>query len=610
MRRGGGQDGRVNSEYMKAKQIKALLGYTRGYRGALCCAFVLMAAELLLSFVSPLVLSVTIDSVLDSKPVSTAWFFDRFVAAVGGVEKIRASLWIMGAAMIGLKIISGAVGYLRAFFSNYAGERSVNRLRDRFYRHVQSLPFSYHAGVQTGDLIQRATTDIDTIRRFVSGNMLEFVRTILLFVIGILVMGSISVRLTVVALCLAPVIFGVSTGFFNHISKRFQEVEEADGNIFTIIQENLTAARVVRAFGRQRLELEKFSQGNTELRDKMFRLNKLFANLWAALDVISGCQIALVSILGIVYTVRGDITLGQYTAFLSYVGVFLWPIRGFGRILSDFGRTLVAVGRVEQVLAEQPEDMQEDGLTPPLDGDLVFDGVEFGYAGEKVLDGMTMTIKGGTTAAILGGTGSGKSTLVQLIQRLYDADAGTISIGGTDIRDMSKSYLRSRVGIVLQEPFLYSKTVAENIGMKLEHTDMDTVTDAARDACVDGDIQSFEKGYQTVVGERGVTLSGGQKQRVAIARALVGEGDILIFDDSLSAVDSQTDARIRGALRARRRGVTTIIVSHRISTLMEADKIFVLHDGKIAEQGTHQELIAKQGLYRRVYDIQSAQIEQ
>lgn len=594
---------------MNRKKLKALFGYVKGYRFFIVLSLALMFAELLLTFVSPLVLSVTIDSVLDDNALNAPAYFVWFINAVGGISHIRGNLWIMAVAMVVLQAIRGLLTFARAYANNKASESSIKRLRDRLYSHVQNLPFKYHVSAQTGDLIQRATSDVDTIRRFISGSLLEFARTILLFVIGIFVMADINIPLTFISLALSPVIVLTSMFFFKKIQKLFTEVEKADSDVFTIIQENLTGARVVRAFGRQRYELDKLNVGNEKLREEIIRLNNMFAYLWGTLDVVSGAQIVLVSVFGIIFAVNGSITLGQYTAFMTYVFIFIWPLRGFGRVLSDFGRTLIAVGRVEEVLAEKEEEDSEEGLTPDLRKDIVFKDVCFAYDGHEVLKNLNMTVRGGETVAILGGTGSGKSTLVQLLQRLYDYQGGSISIGGVEITRMKKSYLRGRIGIVLQEPFLYSKTILENIAIKMEKPDVEKVHEAARIASIHDDIESFEKGYDTVVGERGVTLSGGQKQRVAIARALINDSDILIFDDSLSAVDTKTDASIREALKSRRKGTTTFIISHRITTLMEADRIFVLKDGKVAEEGTHDELMQLGGIYRKTYDIQSSQIE-
>ncbi len=587
--------------------MAAVWSYTRGYRCRLAAAFLILIGELLLSFVTPLVLSVTIDSVLGEAPLNAPWYFAWIIGLCGGLEFIRKHIIIMAVMIVAMAVLSGLLSVLRPCLTNSAAFQITKTLRDRYYAHVQRLPFSYHASAQTGDLIQRATSDIDMVQRFLSNVLLELLRTIFLVGVGFFLMASLNIPLTLISFVLVPLIVADSLWFIKRIDKHVERFEVQESKVFTVIQENLTGARVVRAFGREKFELEKMTGENEKLRKEQISFNSELANLWLSLDVLSGLQIALVTIIGVIFTVRGRITLGQYTAFLSYVSIFLMPISNFGRVLGSVSRTQVAVGRIEEILAVSEEDPVEDGVTPPLHGDIVFDHVSFAYDKTPVLENLDLTIHGGETVAILGGTGSGKSTLIQLLQRLYDPDSGSITIGGVDIRTMQKRHLRDRIGIVMQEPYLYSKTIGQNIGIKFPEPDLEAVQEAAKTACVHEDICAFDNGYDTVIGERGVTLSGGQKQRVAIARAILGDSDILIFDDALSAVDTRTDQSIRAALKQRRHGVTTIIISHRISTLMEADRIFVLSGGKVAEQGTHAELLQNpQGIYRRVYNIQTS----
>ena len=594
----------------KGERVRALLRYTRGFRIPILLSFLLMALELILGFIAPLVLAVTIDSVLGSHPLNTPWYFRWFILGVGGVEVIRKNLWIMAAAMLGITILSGLIRFARSRLNARAGEGSVRRLRDRLYAHIQRLPYKWHAAAQTGDVIQRATTDVDTIRRFISGMLLEFIRTILMVLVGAGVMFTINSTLACITIGMVIPVALVSVLFHLRIHRLFTDQEEAEGRLFTVMQENVTGIRVVRAFGRSGFELEKFTAANEENRKKLLKVNRTFAALWATLDLLCGLAFAAVLITGVCLAVAGQLTIGQFTVFISYMYTFFWPIRGFGRILSELTRTLVAVGRLEDIFRAEEETDLDTGSEPGLRGDVDFRDVCFSYGEQPVLDHLNMHIPGGSTVAILGGTGSGKSTLTLLLQRLYEIGGGSITVGGTDIRSIRKTWLRRRIGIVLQEPFLYSRSILQNIGIRDREPDRAAAEAAARDACVHDDIMEFEEGYDTVVGERGVTLSGGQKQRVAIARALVGDSDMLIFDDSLSAVDTRTDAAIRQALRARRQGVTTIIISHRVTTLMEADRIFVLKGGKVAEEGVHEELMAiPGGIYRRTFDIQSAAVE-
>ncbi len=385
-------------------------------------------------------------------------------------------------------------------------------------------------------------------------------------------------------------------------------MEEAEGHLSTILQENLTGVRVVRAFGRQKYEQKKYSVANDDFRDKGFNLMKYFATFYGMTDLLVMGQTLMALLGGIYFAANGTITLGEFIVFNSYVQMMLWPVRHFGRVLADMGRMLIAVGRIKEVLSEKEETSGENPIKPELDGDIKFDDVSFYYEDDKhpVLKNLSFEVKAGETVAILGSTGSGKSSLVQLLQRLYDYQEGQITIGGNDLKHVDKSHLRRRIGIVLQEPFLYSRTIKENIGITMKDENDDEIFQSARIASVHDVINEFENGYETIVGERGVTLSGGQKQRVAIARTILRDSDVLIFDDSLSAVDTHTDAKIRKALKERREGVTTFIISHRISTLMEADRILVLEDGHIEQQGSHDELLAQEGLYKRIWNIQTA----
>ncbi len=595
---------------MKKDSFKAVLRYTKGFRLPMLVSFILLFAELVISFVSPLIMAVTIDSVLASSPLHTPWYFSWFIYAVGGLETIKKNIWIMAAALLGLQIVLAVISYIRAKCNNLAGEGIIKTLRDRLYAHIQRLPFSYHAKAQTGDIIQRATNDVGTIRTFYIQMMLELIRTIVMIIVGIIVMFSLNVPLTLITLFLVIPVVLTSIMFFNKINTLMAEQEKVEGRLFTVIQENLTGTRVVRAFSRQAHEMEKFDKENEENRWWTLKVIRAFANLWTSLDGLCGLEISAIMIFGIVLCVNGSLSIGDFTAFTAYVFLFFWPIRGFGRTLNHFSKTLVAANRIEEIFNAEEEADLDFGSTPDLSGDICFRDVCFSYDTVPVLKNLNMTIPGGATVAFLGGTGSGKSTLSLLLQRLYDVTSGSISIGGVDVRQIKKTYLRSRISIVLQEPFLYSKSILQNIGIKHRTPSPEEVEASAVCACIHDDIAGFEDGYNTLVGERGVTLSGGQKQRVAIARALMGESDVLTFDDSLSAVDTKTDASIREALIKRRKNVTTIIISHRITTLMEADRIFVLKDGCVVEEGSHEELMKTAGIYRRTYDIQNAVVEE
>ncbi|MDF2522085.1 MAG: transporter [Clostridia bacterium] len=420
-------------------------------------------------------------------------------------------------------------------------------------------------------------------------------------------MLSLDVRMTIISMAVVPIIFVFAIMFFMKVKKAFKASDEAEGRLSTVLQENLTGVRVVRAFARQSYEIDKFDDKNVEYRDLTYNLIKLLAGYWCVSDFLCMLQIGMVLVFGSYWTSIGNISLGTLVVFTTYESMLLWPVRQMGRILTNLGKTMVSLKRIEEILeqpAEQPADNEQQ---PKIKGAIEFKNVSFGYnEGTQVLQDVSFKVKPGQTVAILGPTGSGKTSLMHLLPRLYDFKEGSITIDGTDIRKIEKKWLRKHIGIVLQEPFLYSKTIIDNIGLAKENVTENDIYDAARIASVHDVIEEFEKGYETLVGERGVTLSGGQKQRVAIARTLILNTPVLIFDDSLSAVDTETDASIRRALKHREKKATTFIISHRITTLCEADFILVLDEGKVVQTGTHQELINKPGLYQRIWSIQNA----
>ena len=533
-------------------------------------------------------------------------------------------LWILAFLLIGVAVLSGISQYVFRSDSSKAGENFAKNMRDELFAHIQKLPMPWHDANQTGDIIQRCTSDVEVIRNFVVTQLLEVFRTVFLVAISFGMMLSMNVRLSLVVLCFVPVIVAYSAVFYRLIAKQFVVADEAEGELSTVVQENATGVRVVRAFGREKFEMERFKEKNDAFASLWIRLGTLSGAYWGVGDLITGLQVVVVIVLGAVEAVHGMISVGEFIAFASYNTALVWPIRGLGRILSDMSKAGVSFERIDYIIRSAEEDYdlskaaEENGVSPEKtggngtssEGDITFSHVSFSYGeGREVLHDVSFVIPEGTVFGILGGTGSGKSTIVQLLMRLYELpeNAGSICIGGKDIREMSLTELRKRIGIVLQEPFLYSRTIRENISAAAPSVSMEEIRRAARIACIDDAIMGFPDGYDTLVGERGVTLSGGQRQRVAIARMLLQKAPVMVFDDSLSAVDSETDQKIRQALRGEMKGTTVILISHRITTLMGADNIMVLQRGRIEEMGNHQELIRQDGIYRRIYDIQMSQ---
>ena len=498
--------------------------------------------------------------------------------------------------------------FLRRTVSAIFTERVIYRLRNKVYRTLQNLSFRYHAHAKTGDLIQRATTDVETYKHFIGDQVIEVMRLLMLVGLSIYQMSRMSVDMTLISVAITPIIFTIAVFYFHRVEKQFTKIEEDEAKVTTHVQENVTGARVVKAFANERFEIEKFEQLNRSFTDSDFKLVKSMAGFWSVTDFICFAQFCLISVFGIIYASNGSITLGEYAAFLLYAGNIIWPMRQLGRLVGDFSKATVAVSRLNEILSTQDEYVATlPQTTPNITGNVVFDHVSFKFedSNEHQLKNISFEVKKGETIAVIGKTGSGKSTLMNLLVRLLEHQQGSILIDGVNLLEIEKHHLRNNVGIILQEPFLFSKSVMENIKIADQFESPSRVQAVAKIAKIHQDISNFEKGYDTLVGERGVTLSGGQKQRVAIARMLLKPKPILIFDDSLSAVDSETDLQIRKALKQEWIDSTVFIITHRITTAMEADRILVLDQGEIAQQGTHEELIHQAGLYQTIWKIQS-----
>ena len=520
---------------------------------------------------------------------------------------VRQALLLAAILVVAAAVLSGIFNYLSKMCLAKGSENFLKSIRDTLYHHTQYLPFSWHVQHQTGEIIQRCTSDVEVIRNFVCRQLPEVFRICFLIILYLGIMFSMNVPITLAAAAFFPVIIGYSAFFHSRIGKRFQDADEAEGALSSTVQENLTGVRVVRAFGREKYEIDRFDQKNNAYSDLWVYLGKLMSVFWASGDLITNLQVLTVMVLGVVFAVEGRITLGEFIAFLSYNASLTWPVRSLGRIISDMSKAGVSMERVAYILEAEEDDATDANNKPALTGDICFRNVSFAYSlDHPILKNINFTIPAGSTFAILGTTGSGKSTMVHLLNRLYDLPegCGSITIGGTDIRDIDRQYLRQNIGMVLQEPFLFSRTIRENIGITKEQLLDEEIRHAAEIACVDESILHFTDGYDTIVGERGVTLSGGQKQRVAIARMLMKQAPVLVFDDSLSAVDTETDNKIRKELKKEMEKATVIMISHRITSLMQADCIIVMDKGEIQQMGTHDQLIQQEGPYKDIYEIQ------
>lgn len=511
-----------------------------------------------------------------------------------------------------LLVLMALIGLLCSFTAQYFAARAAigtsTGLRHELMAHIQSLSFSELDTLGVSTLITRMTSDVNQVQNGLNMFLRLFLRSPFIVAGAMIAAFTIDTQIALIFLAAIPVLAVIVFGIMRITSPMYKTVQSRLDAVTGATRENLSGVRVVRAFGQQEREVEKFDRVNNDLRKKNLRLNELLAIYWGGGDAISMTQTLLTLVVCIIYACNGWITVGTLIVFTSTLGMLLFPIRQLGRTLSDAGKAMVSMKRVQAILHEEAEPDEPNALKPDLHGDIVFDHVSFAYPDDNVpvLRDVSFTIPAGKTAAVLGGTGSGKSTMMYLLQRLYTPTSGKITIGGVDIQQIDRKYLRAHVGLILQEPFLYSKSIRENVGITAPEQEAERIEHAADIASASAFIAKADKGWETVVGERGVTLSGGQKQRIAIARTLLKDNNILIFDDSLSAVDTETDAQIRAALRHEQKDVTTLIISHRVTTLSQADLILVLENGQITQQGTHAELCSQPGLYQRINSIQNA----
>jgi len=533
-----------------------------------------------------------------------------FVDDVLPQKGLAHTLPLIGAGFVGLALLQGVFSFLSGKWASQTAEDIARRLRDYLYDHIQRLSFTYHDGAKTGDLIQRVTSDLDAVRRFYAEQAIGLGRIVLLFVVNFVALLNLNVRLGLISVVVAVPITIVSVFFFKKMSQTWEHFQQREAELSTTLQENLTGVRVVKAFARQVFEMNKFEENNMAQFKAGRGLVMMHAFFWPSTDVLCAAQMLTGFFIGALMAINGEITLGTYLAYAGLVVWVIWPLRNLGRIIVQTSTGLVSFGRVLEILKQDREPVDEGTYLPEGDvrGEIVFDDVSFRYDGEEgsVLEGISFSVDPGQAMALLGSTGSGKTSLVNLLPRFYEVSDGRLTLDGVELKEYPRSTLRRQIGIVEQEPFLFSRTIRENItyGVGREVSN-EEAEEAARAAAIHDVILSFPKGYDTLVGEKGVTLSGGQKQRVAIARTLLKDPRILILDDATSSVDTETEGEIRAALQRLMKGRTTFIIAHRIQSVMNADLILVLDHGKIVQRGTHETLMAQDGIYRQIYDVQA-----
>jgi len=540
----------------------------------------------------------------------TYLIFGRFIDALVSEDVVSKYIPWIAVSFFGLAALQGFFTYISGRLAAKTSEGIARRLRNFLFDHIQRLSFSYHDKTKTGELIQRTTSDVDAVRLFFADRLIGMGRIFLLFLVNLAVLLSLNVRLALLSILVVPLTIVLSLIFFQKVSKTYEAYQEQEAKLSNTLQENLAGVRVVKAFARQDFEIEKFDKENLEKYSKGKKFFTMHALFWPFSDILTGAQMLFGFYLGATMTINGEISIGTYLAYAGLIIWIIWPIRNLGRLIVQMSSGLVSYGRIIEVIKEQREPLSSGEYTPTsdsVDGKFIFDKVSFAYENHPiVLNDISFTCSSGKMIALLGGPGSGKSTLINLLPRFYDYTGGLITLDGIDLKTYPRSYLRKQIGMVEQEPFLFSRSIRENItyGVDREISE-DELFEASKAAAIHEVILTFSQGYDTIVGEKGVTLSGGQKQRIAIARTLLKNPKILILDDATSSVDVETEAQIHQALDHLMEGRTTFIIAHRIQSLMQADLILVLDEGEIIQQGIHNELINQSGKYKEIFDIQT-----
>ncbi|MEZ4884943.1 MAG: ABC transporter ATP-binding protein [Chitinophagales bacterium] len=580
-------------------------------------AALLLIFSTFIRMLEPKVLQVTIDGVIvyfQSNGTQQATTNDTFAQWIYNIipDLTMGNLvWVLlclGLVYLGIAFFRGASMFASSAISSYCTEKAIKQFRDKLFAHLQKVPLTFHATTSTGEIIQKSTGDVETVRRFMLNQVVDVILLSSIFVFSFWMMASVHLTYSLIAIASVPIVVGTSYIFFRKEQKVWEKHEAEQDKLTGIAEENLSGIRVVQAFAQEDSEIEKFESQNQRKLTIGKKHAMLHAFFWPFSDTMIHFQIAASIMAGGYYALTNQITVGELTSFYTYAIMVTFPMRRLGRVVSQMGMAMVAMERISKIMDEPEEDYSgiEGG---GLKGEIVFKNVWFQYPDAKeneyVLQDVSFKIAAGQQVALMGPTGAGKTTIIALLTRFFEPTKGEIFLDGKSLQLYSKTYLRKQIGLVLQKAFLFSTTIKGNIAYTQTRVDEDEIIDAAKAASIHDIMHVFPEGYDTLVGEKGVTLSGGQKQRVTLARTLLESTDILVLDDATSAVDTETEYNIQMSLKEKVKDKTTIIIAHRITSVQRADKIIVIEKGKVTAEGNHLELSKKPGFYRNVYEVQA-----
>jgi ATP-binding cassette subfamily B protein len=589
------------------KYVSILWNLTKGHRLSYFFAFFILFFALLFMQLSTFMTKVLVDTLLDQPPTGPIDTFLTYI--MGGQAFLKNNLWVFSIMIFGFGLARAFIFYGRLIIRGTIETNIAKTIQLDIFYHIERLPYPYLKKTKSGDLIQTATRDLDIVKQFIMRQLNSLVYTIFLTFISFALLYSVSWKIALSSILILPVMFTYAFFYIKKVRQLFRVTEDSDGLVSAKIEETLSGIRLVKAFNNEQYEIEQFDNQLFDYRDKFIKWRKASSFFFASSDIFVFGQIILTTLFGIYLTIIGEVTISIVIVAFEFVSMVVWPVRDVATTLSNFSQTMASIDRLNLILKQPLEDI-DSGERPIIKGGISIKNMSFHYddTDEVLLKNISLDIKPGETIAIMGKTGSGKSTLSHLLTRLYDYTSGSISIDGYELKSIAKHYIRHQIATVLQEPFLFSKSIINNLKIANKNASMEDIQNAAKIADIHHNIMSFKEGYDTRVGEKGVTLSGGQKQRLAIARTIINQAPILVFDDSLSAVDTETDINIRTALKKRQSTSTTLIITHRVATAKDADKIVVLDHGTIAQLGTHEQLIQQEGLYKRIFDIQTRMV--